>query len=64
VTKVIGSSLGGVATAGVYAVLGVLLATGILALSVAGTAVLALRSAAASLAQLMYSVNQCYEDAL
>jgi ATP-binding cassette subfamily B protein len=64
VTKVIGSSLGGVATAGVYAVLGVLLATGILALSVAGTAVLALRSAAASLAQLMYSVNQCYEDGL
>jgi ATP-binding cassette subfamily B protein/ATP-binding cassette subfamily C protein len=63
-TKVIGSALGGVATAGVYLVLGVLLATGILALSVAGTAVLALRSAAASLAQLMYSVNQCYEDGL
>jgi ATP-binding cassette subfamily B protein len=64
VTKLIGSALGGVATAGVYVVLGVLLATGILALSVAGTAVLALRSAAASLAQLMYSVNQCYEDGL
>jgi ATP-binding cassette subfamily B protein/ATP-binding cassette subfamily C protein len=64
VTKVIGSALGGLATAGVYAVLGVLLATGILALSVAGTAVLALRSAAASLAQLMYSVNQTYEDGL
>ena len=64
VTKLIGSSLGGIATAGVYAVLGVLLATGILALSVAGTAVLALRSAASSLQQLMYSVNQCYEDGL
>src|SRR6202000_2969135 len=63
-TKVIGSTLGGLATAGVYAVLGVLLATGILALSVAGTAVLALRSAAASLQQLMYNVNQCYEDGL
>jgi ATP-binding cassette subfamily B protein/ATP-binding cassette subfamily C protein len=63
-TKVIGSALGGVATAGVYAVLGVLLATGILALSVAGTAVLALRSAASSLQQLMYNVNQCYEDGL
>ena len=36
---------------------GVLLATGFLALSVAGTAVLALRSAAASLRQLMYNVN-------
>jgi len=64
VTKVIGSALGGVATAGVYVVLGVLLATGVLALSVAGTAVLALRSAASSLQQLMYNVNQCYEDGL
>jgi ATP-binding cassette, subfamily B, bacterial len=64
VTKVIGSALGGVATAGVYAVLGVLLAAGWVALSVAGTAVLALRSAAGSLQQLMYSVNQCYEDGL
>jgi ATP-binding cassette, subfamily B, bacterial len=63
-TKVIGSALGGVATAGMYVVLGVLLATGILALSVAGTAVLALRAAAASLAQLMYNVNQTYEDGL
>ncbi|MGH3292984.1 MAG: ABC transporter ATP-binding protein [Trebonia sp.] len=63
-TKLAGSSLGGLATAGVYAVLGVLLAAGFLALSVAGTAVLALRSAAASLQQLMYSVNQCYEDGL
>jgi ATP-binding cassette, subfamily B, bacterial len=63
-TKLAGSSLGGLATAGVYAVLGVLLATGFLALSVAGTAVLALRSAATSLQQLMYSVNQCYEDGL
>ena len=63
-TKLVGSSLGGLATAGVYAVLGVLLATGFLALSVAGTAVLALRSAAASLQQLMYSVNQTYEDGL
>ena len=63
-TKVIGSSLGGLATAGVYVVLGVLLATGFLALSVAGTAVLAIRSAAGSLQQLMYNVNQCYEDGL
>ncbi|HXT89873.1 MAG TPA: ABC transporter ATP-binding protein, partial [Trebonia sp.] len=63
-TKLIGSSLGGLATAGVYAVLGVLLATGLLVLSAAGTAVLALRAAASSLQQLMYSVNQCYEDGL
>ena len=44
--------------------LGVLLATGTLPLSVAGTAVLAIRSAHGSLQQLMYSVNQCYEDGL
>jgi ATP-binding cassette subfamily B protein/ATP-binding cassette subfamily C protein len=63
-TKVIGSVLGGIATAGVYVVLGALLWTGLLALSVAGTAVLAIRSAAGSLQQLLYSVNQCYEDGL
>ncbi len=63
-TKVIGSALGGLATALVYVVLGILLATGLLVLSVAGTAVLALRSASASLQQLMFSVNQCYEDGL
>ena len=63
-TKLIGSALGGLATAGVYVVLGVLLATGLLVLSVAGTAVLALRSASSSLQQLMFSVNQCYEDGL
>jgi ATP-binding cassette subfamily B protein/ATP-binding cassette subfamily C protein len=64
VTKLIGGALGGVATAGVYVVLGVLLTTGYLALSVAGTAVLAIRSAAGSLQQLMFAVNQCYEDGL
>ncbi len=64
VTKLIGSSLGGLATAGVYLVLGLLLAAGYLALSVAGTAVLAIRSAASSLQQLMYSVNKTYEDGL
>ncbi|TVZ05229.1 ABC transporter ATP-binding protein [Trebonia kvetii] len=63
-TTAVGKALGGIATAGVYTVLGVLLAAGWLALSVAGTAVLALRSAAGSLQQLMYSVNQCYEDGL
>ena len=56
VTKVVGERpRAGVATAGVYAVLGALLATGVLPLSVAGTAVLALRSAAGSLQQLMYT---------
>ena len=54
----------GVATAGVYAALGILLAAGALPLAVAGTAVLAIRSAQASLSTLLYAVNQCYEEGL
>ena len=63
-TQVIASSMSGIATVGVYATLGALLASGTVPLSVAGTAVLALRSAAGSLQQLMYAVNQCYEEGL
>jgi len=63
-TKVVASVMGGIATAGVYAALGGLLAAGALPLSVAGTAVLAIRSAQAALQQLMYAVNQCYEEGL
>ena len=64
VTQVLASAMSGVATVGVYATLGALLASGALPLSVAGTAVLALRSAAGSIQQLMYAVNQCYEEGL
>jgi ATP-binding cassette subfamily B protein len=64
VTQVLASAMTGVATVGVYGTLGALLAYGALPLSVAGTAVLALRSAAGSIQQLMYAVNQCYEDGL
>jgi ATP-binding cassette, subfamily B, bacterial len=64
ITKVVASIMGGIATAGVYAALGGLLAAGALPLSVAGTAVLAIRSAQAALQQLMYAVNQCYEEGL
>jgi ATP-binding cassette subfamily B protein len=63
-TQVMASAMSGIATLGVYATLGALLASGAVPLAVAGTAVLALRSAAASLQQLMYSVNQCYEEGL
>jgi len=63
-TQVVASSMSGVATVGVYATLGALLVSGALPLAVAGTAVLALRSAAGSLQQLMYAVNQCYEEGL
>jgi ATP-binding cassette, subfamily B, bacterial len=63
-TRVMAQAAGGVATAGVYAALGILLAVGAIPLAVAGTAVLAIRSAQASLATLLYSVNQCYEEGL
>jgi len=63
-TQVVASAAGGIATAGVYVALGILLAVGALPLAVAGTAVLAIRSAQASLAMLMYAVNQCYEEGL
>jgi ATP-binding cassette subfamily B protein/ATP-binding cassette subfamily C protein len=56
--------MGGIATAGVYAALGGMLVGGWLPLSVAGTAVLAIRQAGISLQQLLYQVNQCYEDGL
>lgn len=63
-TKAAASAMGGVATGGVYAALGGLLTAGVLPLSVAGTAVLAIRSAGTSLQQMMYAVNQCYEAGL
>ena len=63
-TRVTAQAAGGVATAGVYTALGILLAVGAIPLAVAGTAVLAIRSAQASLTTLLYSVNQCYEEGL
>jgi len=63
-TRVMAQVAGGVATAGVYIALGILLAVGALPLAVAGTAVLAIRSAQASLNSLLYAVNQCYEEGL
>src|SRR5277367_6176649 len=63
-TRLAAAAAGGVATAGVYTALGILLAVGTLPLAVAGTAVLAIRSAQASLATLLFAVNQCYEEGL
>ncbi len=60
-TRVTAQAAGGVATAGVYTALAILLAAGALPLAAAGTAVLAIRSAQASLNTLLYAVNQCYE---
>ncbi|HLX48026.1 MAG TPA: ABC transporter ATP-binding protein [Streptosporangiaceae bacterium] len=63
-TRVMASAASGVATAGVYVALGLLLAAGVVPLAVAGTAVLAIRNAQSSLASLLYAVNQCYEEGL
>jgi ATP-binding cassette, subfamily B, bacterial len=63
-TRVMANVAGGVATAVVYTVLGLLLAAGALPLAAAGTAVLAIRSAQASLTTLLFAVNQCYEEGL
>jgi ATP-binding cassette subfamily B protein len=63
-TRVAAAAAGGVATAGVYTALGILLAVGAMPLAFAGTAVLAIRSAQASLATLLFAVNQCYEEGL
>ncbi|GGR51263.1 ABC transporter ATP-binding protein [Streptomyces netropsis] len=62
-TRLIASALTGIATLVTYLALGGLLLTGVMALSVAGTAVLATRSGAASLTTLILQVNSLYEEA-
>ncbi|TMR25465.1 ABC transporter ATP-binding protein [Nonomuraea turkmeniaca] len=62
--KLVGESLGGLGTGLVYVALGVLLAIAAIPLAVAGTAVLAIRSAQQSLGNLMYATNRLYEEGL
>ncbi|NVI91297.1 ABC transporter ATP-binding protein [Actinomadura sp. BRA 177] len=64
IARVTGDMLKGVATALVYITLGVMLWKGAVPLAVAGTAVLAIRSGQSSLANLVFAVNQCYEEGL
>ncbi|MFI6036900.1 ABC transporter ATP-binding protein [Streptomyces sp. NPDC051315] len=54
----------GLATVATYATLGGLLITGTMALAVAGTAVIAIRSGSTSLNTLVLEVNQLHEEAL
>jgi ATP-binding cassette subfamily B protein len=63
-TGLIAATWTGLATAATYATLGGLLLTGTMALSVAGTAVIAIRSGSASLNTLVLEVNQLHEEAL
>jgi ATP-binding cassette subfamily B protein len=64
VTRLIGGIFSGLATAGVYVVLGVLLVDRSLPLAAAGTAVLALQAARTALALAVTNVNRVYEEGL
>jgi ATP-binding cassette, subfamily B, bacterial len=64
VARSIGSVLSGVATALVYLTLGLLLVNGLVALPVAGTAVLAIQAGQSALRTLVVSTNGLYEHGL
>ncbi|MFE9610569.1 ABC transporter ATP-binding protein [Streptomyces sp. NPDC006012] len=63
-TGLIAAAWTGLATVATYATLGGLLLTGAMALSVAGTAVIAIRTGSASLDTLVLEINQLHEEAL
>lgn len=63
-TGLIAATWTGLATAATYATLGGLLLSGAMALSVAGTAVIAIRTGSASLDNLVLAVNQLHQEAL
>ncbi|MFF4254524.1 ABC transporter ATP-binding protein [Streptomyces sp. NPDC001663] len=63
-TGVIASAWTGLATVATYATLAGLLLAGAMALSVAGTAVIAIRTGSSSLDNLVVAVNSLHEDAL
>ncbi|MET8979900.1 ABC transporter ATP-binding protein [Streptomyces sp. NPDC004539] len=63
-TGLIAAGWTGLATVATYATLGGLLLGGAMALSVAGTAVIAIRSGSSSLNTLVLEVNQLHEEAL
>ncbi|MFD4876671.1 ABC transporter ATP-binding protein [Streptomyces sp. NPDC058420] len=63
-TGLIAATWTGLATTATYATLGALLLSGAMALSVAGTAVIAIRTGSASLDNLVLAVNQLHQEAL
>ncbi|NNN35570.1 ABC transporter ATP-binding protein [Streptomyces sp. S3(2020)] len=63
-TGLIAASWTGIATVATYATLGGLLLAGAMALSVAGTAVIAIRSGSSSLDSLVLELNQLHQEAL
>ena len=58
----VGRTISGVGTAAGYVVLGLLLYTGAMPLALAGTAVLAMRTASIAVVQAMFQVSQLYES--
>ncbi|HEX8865279.1 MAG TPA: ATP-binding cassette domain-containing protein, partial [Lentzea sp.] len=63
-TRIVGRACAGVATAGTFAALGLLLHAGWIPLAVAGTAVIAIRTASAALGQLVRATNELFEQSL
>jgi ATP-binding cassette, subfamily B, bacterial len=64
VNRLVGQAFGGLATAVLYAALALMLLDDVLPLAVAGTAVIAIRTSRAELAQLVFAINTLYEDSL
>jgi ATP-binding cassette subfamily B protein/ATP-binding cassette subfamily C protein len=63
-TRLVGTTLSGIATFAVYVVLGILLVAGWVPLAAAATALLAVQTARASLNTAIHAANSLYEDAL
>ena len=63
-TGLIAAAWTGLATVATYGTLGALLLSGAMALSVAGTAVIAIRTGSASLDTLVLEINELHEEAL
>ncbi|MGW2482729.1 ABC transporter ATP-binding protein [Streptomyces sp. NPDC001571] len=63
-TGLIAAGWTGLATAAAYATLGGLLWSGAMALSVGGTAILAIRTGSSSLSNLVLQINYCHEESL
>ncbi|MEU9097359.1 ABC transporter ATP-binding protein [Streptomyces sp. NPDC048361] len=63
-TGLVAAGWTGLATAAAYATLGGLLWSGAMALSVGGTAILAIRAGSSSLSNLVLQINYCHEESL
>ncbi|HKE53076.1 MAG TPA: ABC transporter ATP-binding protein, partial [Actinomycetes bacterium] len=63
-SRLTGSVLGGIATGILYVSLGVLVVAEVVPLAAAGTAVLAIQTSRFALRQLVFEVNQLYEEGL